>query len=123
MAIKIFDSELKVMKVLWREGDCTAKHISDVLKEEIGWNINTTYTVIKKCVAKNTIKRTEPHFMCSALISKADAQEAHTDELIAKFYDGSINNLFAALLGRKNLTPEQIAELKKTIKDSKIIEK
>ena len=27
MAIKLFDSELKVMGVLWREGDCTAKHI------------------------------------------------------------------------------------------------
>lgn len=123
MAIKLFDSELKVMNVLWKEGDCTAKHISDVLNAEIGWNINTTYTVIKKCVAKNAIKRTEPHFMCSAIVSKADAQEAHTDELVRKLYDGSICNLFAALLGRKNLTSEQIAELKKIIKNSKIIEK
>ena len=48
MAIKLFDSELKVMDVLWKEGDKTAKQISDILKEEIGWNMNTTYTVIKK---------------------------------------------------------------------------
>ena len=34
MDIKLFDSELKVMGVLWDEGDTTAKHISDVLKEE-----------------------------------------------------------------------------------------
>ena len=38
MAIKLFDSELKVMDVLWKEGDKTAKQISDILKEEIGWN-------------------------------------------------------------------------------------
>ena len=44
MQSKLFDSELKVMGVLWREGDCTAKHISDVLKQEVGWNMNTTYT-------------------------------------------------------------------------------
>ena len=31
MAIKLFDSELKVMGVLWREGDQTAKRISDIL--------------------------------------------------------------------------------------------
>ena len=31
---KLFDSELKVMDVLWREGDSTAKHISDVLKAD-----------------------------------------------------------------------------------------
>lgn len=36
MQSKLFDSELKVMGVLWREGDCTAKHISDVLKQEVG---------------------------------------------------------------------------------------
>lgn len=47
MDIKLFDSELKVMSVLWREGDTTAKHISDILKAEIGWNMNTTYTLIK----------------------------------------------------------------------------
>lgn len=46
MGVKLFDSELKVMGVLWREGDVTAKHISDVLKEETGWNMNTTYTLI-----------------------------------------------------------------------------
>ena len=34
MAIKLFDSELKVMDVLWKEGDKTAKQISDILKEE-----------------------------------------------------------------------------------------
>ena len=45
---KLFDSELKVMSVLWREGECTAKHISDVLKKEVGWNMNTTYTLIKR---------------------------------------------------------------------------
>ena len=46
MDIKLFDSELKVMDVLWKEGDKTAKYISDVLKDETGWNMNTTYTII-----------------------------------------------------------------------------
>ena len=64
MAIKLFDSELKVMDVLWKEGDKTAKQISDILKEEIGWNMNTTYTVIKKCIAKGAIERSEPNFIC-----------------------------------------------------------
>ena len=52
MDIKLFDSELKIMNVLWTQGDATAKHISNVLKEEIGWNMNTTYTLIKRCIKK-----------------------------------------------------------------------
>ena len=40
--MKLFDSELKVMDVLWRLGDRTAKEISSILGEETGWNVITT---------------------------------------------------------------------------------
>lgn len=115
MDVKLFDSELKVMDVLWREGDTTAKHISDVLKEETGWNMNTTYTLIKRCIKKGAIERSEPKFMCHALISKEEVQKTETDELINKIYDGSADKLFAALLGRKKLSKEQIDDLRKIV--------
>ena len=115
MAIKLFDSELKVMDVLWKEGDMTAKRLSDILKAEIGWNMNTTYTVIKKCIAKGAIRRDEPNFLCHALIPKETVQEAETDELIGKLFDGSADKLFASLLGRKKLSAEQIAKLKQIV--------
>lgn len=115
MDIKLFDSELKVMTVLWREGDCTAKHISDVLKKEIGWNMNTTYTLIKRCINKGAISRSEPNFMCHALISQEVIQEAETNELIDKVFDGSADKLFASLLGRKNLSAQQIKKLKQIV--------
>ncbi|WP_279120985.1 BlaI/MecI/CopY family transcriptional regulator [Holdemania filiformis] len=45
--MKLFDSELKIMDVLWRKGKTPAKEIADELGQSIGWNKNTTYTVIK----------------------------------------------------------------------------
>ena len=115
--MKLIDSELNVMGVLWREGDCTAKHISDVLKAEVGWNMNTTYTLVKRCIGKGAIERSEPHFMCHALVAKEAVQEAETNELIDKIYDGSADQLFAALLGRKKLSAEQIEQLKQIVGD------
>ena len=112
MDIKLFDSELKIMDVLWREGETTAKHISEILNEEIGWNRNTTYTLIKRCIEKGAIERSEPNFVCRALIPKEKVQEAETNELINKIYDGSADKLFAALLGRKKLSADQINKLK-----------
>lgn len=117
MTVKLFDSELKVMGILWKEGDMTAKQISDILKAEIGWNMNTTYTVIKKCIAKGAIERGEPNFLCHALIPREAVQEAETDELIGKLFDGSADKLFAALLGRKKLSAEQIVKLKQIVGD------
>ena len=110
MDIKLFDSELKVMNVLWQEGDTTAKHISDILKEEI-------YTLIKRCIKKGAIERSEPNFMCHALIPKEEVQEAETDELIHKIFDGSADKLFASLLSRKKLSAEQIDKLKQIVGD------
>lgn len=119
MGIKLFDSELRVMAVLWEKGDATAKHISEVLNREVGWNVNTTYTVIKKCIKKGAVQRIEPNFLCHALITKAQVQETETDELINKVYDGSADLLFASLLSRKKLSEEQISRLKKIVEESR----
>ena len=117
MSTKLFDSELKVMNVLWNEGATTAKHISAVLNAEVGWNMNTTYTLIKRCIKKGAIERTEPNFMCHALIPKEEVQEAETNELINKIYDGSVDKLFAALIGRKKLSAEQVEKLKQIVRE------
>lgn len=115
MSIKLFDSELKVMDVLWKHGDMTAKQISDILKKEIGWNMNTTYTVIKKCIAKNAIERSEPNFMCHAIVSKESIQQAETEELIGKLFDGVPDLLFASLLNNEKLSQEQIDRLRQMV--------
>lgn len=116
MSVKLFDSELKIMNVLWQEGDVTAKQIAEILGAETGWNVNTTYTLIKRCIKKGAIERTEPNFMCHALIPKEDVQADETDELINKVYDGSADKLFAALLGRNKVSEEQIKKLKQMVK-------
>lgn len=110
--MKLFDSELKVMDVLWRRGDTTAKEISNILADSVGWNMNTTYTVIKKCVAKGAIRRSEPGFLCHALISKEEVRRAEAGELVNKLFDGEPALLFASLLGGKTLSQEQIDRLR-----------
>ena len=117
MDVKLFGSELKVMDVLWKRGDTPAKEIAKVLTAELGWNVNTTYTLIKRCISKGAIQRSEPGFLCHALIPKSAVQEVETDELINKVYDGSADKLFAALLGRKQLSPQQIEKLRQIVGD------
>lgn len=115
MSEKLFDSDLKVMDVLWKKGDMPAKQISDILKETVGWNMNTTYTVIKKCIAKGAIERREPKFVCHALISRDTVQAAETEELLHKLFDNSPDLLFASLLGHQKLSRAQIENLRRMV--------
>ena len=117
MEIKLFDSELKIMDVLWKKGETTAKQVAEILKEQVGWSKTTTYTVIKKCIDKGVIQRKEPNFVCYPLITKDQVREFETKELINKMYDGSTDHLVAALLGNKNITPEEIGRIKQLIRN------
>lgn len=111
MDVKLFDSELKVMETLWKEGDLTAGQLAKILKEQTGWNRNTTYTVIKKLLEKGAVERREPNFLCRALISKDQAQAFEVGELIDKMFDGSTDLLFAALLDRETISQETMERL------------
>ena len=115
MKLKLFDSELKIMEILWQEGDSTAKKIAELAKTQVGWSKTTTYTVIKKCLDKGAIERLEPSFTCHALITKQEAQKFETAELINKMYDGAADQLVASILGGKTLTPQEIESLKQLV--------
>lgn len=117
--IKLFDSELKVMDILWSEGDLPAKDIAAKLLERIGWNKNTTYTLIKRCINKGAIERSDSNFLCHALITREEVRQSETNELVAKLFDGSDELLFASLLSKKGLSAEQIEHLRKIVEELK----
>lgn len=117
MEKKLFDSELKVMELLWEQGAQSAKDIAAQLKEQVGWSKTTTYTVIKKCIDKGAILRQEPNFICQAVISRSQIQELETRELIDKHYGGSADLLVASLLSAHSLSPQEIQQLKELIQN------
>ena len=90
MDIKLVDSEIKVMDVLWKEGDTMAKHVADVMKKQntiirISWN-----TLLKRCIKKGAVERIDPNFVCHALVKQEEVQEQETDELLHKVFDGRV---------------------------------
>ena len=113
--MKLYDSELRIMEILWERGDTTAKRLAELLREQIVWSKTTTYTVIKKCYDKGAISRHEPNFVCHALITKEQAQEMETTELINKMYGGRSDMLVASILGSNTLTADEIKKLKELI--------
>lgn len=115
MQEKLFESEAKVMEIIWARSPISAKEISLIAAETIGWNKNTTYTVIKKLEAKGLIKREDPGFICTPLISQNQMQKSEAASLVKKVFGGSRKALFSALLEDEPLSDEEISELRKLI--------
>ncbi|MCL2576231.1 MAG: BlaI/MecI/CopY family transcriptional regulator [Defluviitaleaceae bacterium] len=117
MAIKLFDAELKLMNVLWDEGEATAKRLAEILAKRVGWSKTTTYTIIKRCIEKGALGRSEPNFVCRPIVSIEDVREYETNELIKKMYDGAADQLVASILGRGSLSMDEIGRLKDLINE------
>lgn len=115
MKEKLFDSEAKVMEIIWNRSPLSAKEISLIAADSIGWNKNTTYTVIKKLEAKGFIKRNNPGFICTPLVSQEEVQKREAVSLLNRFFGGSRKALFSALLDDEKLSEQEIEELRELI--------
>lgn len=112
---KLFDSELKVMELIWEKEPVSAKDVSLLAEQAHGWNKNTTYTVIKKLEAKGYLRREDPGFICTAILTREQVRREETRGLIDRLFGGSKKALFAALLEEESLSAEELEALRRMI--------
>ncbi|MDL2317511.1 BlaI/MecI/CopY family transcriptional regulator [Eubacteriales bacterium OttesenSCG-928-A19] len=110
--MKLHDSELKVMHVLWRYGETPAREIAEHLAQQVGWNINTSYTLIKRCMAKGAIERREPGFVCRALVECEKIRAEESRLFLEKLYDGSAELLFVSMVQNGQLSEVALSRLR-----------
>ena len=109
--IRLHDGELNVMELLWSNKELAARDISKIIKEYIGWEKNTTYTVIKRLIDKGAIVREDPGFICKANVTKKKIQETETNILLDKFYGGSLVNFINSYMMNYRMNEDERAAL------------
>lgn len=109
--LRLHEGELNVMELLWSNKALAAKDISKIIKKYIGWEKNTTYTVIKRLIEKGAITREDPGFICRANVSKKKVQEIETKALLNKLYNGSVSQFITEYLVNQKLSSDDLAAL------------
>lgn len=117
--IRLHEGELNVMELLWSNEELAARDIASIIKEYIGWEKNTTYTVIKRLIQKGAIVRTDPGFLCKAVISKESVQKTEADYVIQKFFGGSLSDFISNYLRNQDLTTIELMEMERIVNEQK----
>lgn len=117
--IRLHEGELNVMELLWSNKALAAKDISKIIKEYIGWEKNTTYTVIKRLIDKGAVVREDPGFICRAIITKREIQDIETQALFNKLYGGKLTSFIEEYLRNKHLDSTELLELERIISEQK----
>lgn len=105
------NAEYKVMEVFWEYGPLYARDAAKELGKRLGWSKTTTYTMLTRCVNKDFLARSDPHFLCTPLVTREQVCEINTDTLIDRDYGGNADLLVASLINRKKLNPKQMKKL------------
>lgn len=118
LAERISDSELEVMKLLWKAGEpVTSTVIREQLQRSMGWEATTIKTLISRLVHKEVISQEKRKvFYYRPLISEKDYNTWATSRLINKLYKGSAAALVAALVDSQGLSEGDINELRELFK-------
>ena len=118
LASKITDSELEVMKLLWRAKDALPlTEIREQLQKSKSWEPATIKTLIARLVSKGVVRQEKRNvFYYSPVISEKDYSSWATKDLITRIYDGKARDLIASLVSSDGLSEDDIAELREMFK-------
>lgn len=113
---RITESEYEIMKILWKKKDAMGlSEIMDALGDK--WARNTVGTLLTRLLEKGAVgaeKHGKSNFYY-ALIQKEDYNMNETKSFLSKLYEGSIGNLVACLYENKELSEEEIDNLRRII--------
>ncbi len=114
---KISEAQWAVMKVLWDESPATANDVVTTLTRITSWKPKTIRTLINRLVEKKALgfekKGRVYHYY--PVYSEADCLKAETESFLTKAGSSALKPMLAAFLEDQQLTPQEIAELKKIL--------
>jgi predicted transcriptional regulator len=107
----------QIMEVLWRDGQATARRITEELSRTQSIAHSTVQTLLRKLEAKGVITHevAERTFLFRPLYQPVDIAASATRELLTRVFHGSVYGLVAHLFQHETLSPEERQRLRELI--------
>jgi BlaI family penicillinase repressor len=119
LAGKIQDSELEVMRVLWKAGEAVPLiEIRRILSQKCGWEDSTIKTLLRRLQAKGIV-RLERRGVYGAVVTQREYDEWSTQAFLDKIFAGSAQKLMASLVSGGKLSEEDVGELSRMLRGGK----
>lgn len=119
MALKPTNSELEILRLMWRNGPSTVRFINERLNESKATDqkptgYTTTLKLMQIMFEKGLLDREREGktHIYRALISEKETQKQLVDKLMDAAFQGSAMKMVMQALGRKTTTQEELEKIK-----------
>ena len=105
--------ESKFAEIIWANEPLTSRALVELCARQLEWKKSTTYTVLKKLCERGIFQNQDG--IVTALIPREDFYAMQSEKFVEETFDGSLPAFLAAFTKRKNLTTEEIREIRAMI--------
>ena len=105
--------ESKFAEIIWRNEPLTSSQLVSLCSKELEWKKSTTYTVLKKLCGRGIFQN------CNGTVTSRIGRDAffamQSERFVDEAFSGSLPAFLAAFTTRKNLSAEEIAQIRAMI--------
>ncbi len=105
--------ESRFAELVWDHAPVSTGELVRLCGEELGWKRTTTYTVLKKFIERGIFDNQNRQVV--VVVSKEEFYAKQSEQYVERSFGGSLPGFLAAFTSRKQLTDEEIAEIRRII--------
>ncbi|WP_252198621.1 BlaI/MecI/CopY family transcriptional regulator [Clostridium sp. MCC353] len=116
--VKLPDTELEIMKVIWKEGTpISTSRIKEVLDEKRPWNVSALQTLLNRLIDRKFLKtyKEGKNKYYETLVEEEEYVAFENKNFLERINNSSITKLVASLYKSRNITDDDLEELARFI--------
>ena len=115
----ITEAESVLMESLWRRSPLSAEEIAAEVDPAQGWSFATVKTLLNRLLKKGAItaQLDRRRYLYRPAVARADYVLAESQTLVNRLFSGRLAPLVSHFSEAQQLTPEDVAELKRLIRE------
>src|SRR5471032_509333 len=116
---KISEAEWIVMEVVWRQNPITALEVVQQLADHKQWQDQTIRTMLRRLIRKKalTFKAEGNVYYYAPAVSREQCVRGESKSFLDRVFGGSPQPFLLQLMQETKLSSEEIAELKRILRD------
>ena len=105
--------ETHFAELIWQNEPLSSKELVALCERELNWKKSTTYTVLKKLCEKGLFRNEQS--VITSRISRDEFDAIQSERFVEVTFAGSLPAFIAAFTKRKELSAEEIAQIRQMI--------
>lgn len=107
--------ESKFADIIWENEPLSSSELAKLSEQELGWKKTTSFTVLKRLCNKGLFQNIKG--TVTSLISRDEFYSMQSERFVEENFNGSLPAFVAAFTKNKNLSPEEVTELRRLIEE------